>query len=139
MPRLRGRRGATIVEVIMSVLLVASIAVVCATVSITGRANEYRLRKRVAAGLAAQRLLEELKGYVTADVDAAPGPGGPPNGWGLPGDLCGECEALRPGRHRIDAGVWMPELAQSTGTLSYVVSLSSADQPTVELEVSWRD
>lgn len=134
-------RGSTLIEVVISILIVAVVTMSVFSVALVGRQSKGRATRRAAAAFAQRRLLEELKNYITADIEAVPGPGAFPNGWGLPGDHCG-CWALTAGTHRLDADVWLPQLAGRpyNGVISYLVTteaVSVGDLPTVTASVAW--
>ena len=126
----RGRRrvGAALVEVIISVLLmaVAVSAIMSAMVSTSLQSGRSQDREQVA--LCLTQLLQELKDYVTADPAPSPdAPGGAgPDGWQLPGDAC-NCWALDETRnHDVTARLPAP-LAQAGARMSYAVKVVQAN------------
>lgn len=132
--------GFTLVEVVIGTLLIAIMVGPLFSVALTARQSKPRVDQKTAAALAANRLLERLKLYVTADTAASPGPapGTSPNGWGLPGDPCG-CYALSPGVHQLAPAAWLPELPG--GSIRYTVTAlavgGGVSQPHVDVTLDW--
>lgn len=138
---MRGRRGATLVEVVISILLVAMMTGPIMSTVLSASMAQKRSEHRVAAAAAARGLSERLKAFVTADRSLANGPGVGRDGWSLPGDGT-EAYALAPGTHRLDAGVWAPGLKDCGGSISYSVAVRdtpSGPEPDVRMNVSWED
>ncbi len=134
-------KGFTLAEVVIAMLVVMVAAPASRATAMTGRQAAGRTGRRVQAAQAARGVAEALKLYQPADITAAPGPGGPPNGWGLPGDLCG-CAALRNGVHNLSAAVWAPDLAAQGGNISYTVTTKATalgPQPTAAFDVTWTE
>lgn len=136
-------RGTTLVEVLISVLLIAIVAGATFSVGLVARQNAGKRFRKLAAARASQKVLEALKSYVVADTAIIPGPGAAPNGWGLPGDSCG-CYALAGGRHELDPSLWLPELAAAPygGTIAYEVALrpsATGPIPDVRLDIDWSE
>jgi hypothetical protein len=134
-------RGSSLVEVVVSILIAATVAMGVFSVALTGRQSRARVVSRESAAFAQRKLLSELQNYVTADLTSVAGPGGAPNGWGLPGDSC-NCWALSPGVHNLDAAVWLPSLAGAPhdGAMSYTVTTQSTAMgalPTVTASIQW--
>lgn len=123
----RRRRGATLTEVVIAVLLLA-----LATTGLLGalyssvlgqRSGEARFRTAALA----RELHEELKNFVTADLAVTHGAPGAPS-WHLPGDLCAGCAggascwALASGcTHDVTARL-PADLRDSGMKMSYVVT-----------------
>lgn len=134
-----GRRGTTLVEVVVSTLLIGMMTAMCMPVFLTGRMSVGRADRRAAAADAVHGVAEALKGYVTADLSLANGPGTGFDGWSLPGDLSGR-RALESGDHALDSAMWAAPLASYGGVLSYSVAIRatpSGPQPDVSFRVSW--
>lgn len=139
--RLRPPRGFTLIEVVVAMLLTLVMATGVLSALVTARMSVGRTQRRAAAAQAVRRLAETLKAYQTADTTLVPGPGGWPNGWGLPGDSCG-CAAFQPGVHALNASVWAPDLATVGGNISYTVAETSTPlgpQPTTSFSVTWKE
>ena len=140
-PKGRACAGFTLVEVVVGMLMVAMLVGPMFSVAVTTRMSKAKVDQRIAAAAIGNRLLDQLKLFVTADSNAAPGPNGTtyPNGWGLSGDSC-HCYALAAGQHTLDPGVWAPELAGAGGAIGYsvaTVATGGGNQPTVTLSISW--
>lgn len=140
-PRRSAQGGFTLVEVVVSMLLLGLITAMCIPAFLTGRKADGRAERRTAASGAIRRVAEELKGYVTADPSLANGPGTGVDGWNLPGDQSGR-RALEAGEHPLNPALWADSLAPFSGRLSYTVSLRatpSGPQPDVTFLVSWEE
>ena len=138
---MKGSRGSSLAEVIISILIVAMMAAPIMSVALTSTMSSGRGTRRIAAVTAVRRVSEHLKAYVTADTTAARGPGEGFDGWALPGDVSGRY-ALAVGHHELAPERWSPELASYRGSLSYDVTLattSAGPQPNVVFRVSWED
>ncbi|MBI4387388.1 MAG: type II secretion system protein [Elusimicrobia bacterium] len=84
-PRKRARAcaGFTLVEVVIGTLLTAIVVTAVFSVTLTLQRGGGRAERQFVANQAAQKVLETLKDYVTADIgDPAQGPGG---NWCFPG------------------------------------------------------
>lgn len=137
----RWRRGHTLVEVVISMLLIAIMSALALPSFLTGRMSAGRSERREAAADDMHRLSEELKGYVTADRTLVNGSGTGPDGWSLPGDRSGKW-ALAPGTHDLAPTVWAAPLVAYQGALSYTVAIRatpSGPEPRVSFNVSWRE
>lgn len=133
--------GYTLVEVIIAMLLVLIMSSAIMGTALTGRQSTGRTVRRAQAAQAVRRVAEALKVYRTADTAAAAGPGGAPNGWGLPGDSCG-CAAFQNGVHNLSPAVWTPELTAQGGAISYTVTTANTalgPQPTVAFNATWTE
>lgn len=131
----------TLVEVCVSVLLVALMTAPIMSTVLTSSISSKRGDRRLNAAAAVRGLSEHLKAFVTADRALARGPGVGPDGWSLPGDAS-YLWALEPGRHELDPARWAPGLAESGGRISYVVAVRetrTGPEPTVTFTVSWED
>ena len=138
---MRGSRGSSLAEVVVSILIVAMMAAPIMSVALTSTMSSGRGARRVAAATAVRRVSEHLKAYVTADTTVARGPGEGIDGWSLPGDASGRY-ALAAGRHDLAPDRWSPELAAYRGSLSYDVTMATTPagpQPNVVFRVSWED
>jgi prepilin-type N-terminal cleavage/methylation domain-containing protein len=143
MIRTRRQEGFTLVEIMIATLLIAIMTTGLCSVALNSRKGVGPAKRKIAAAEAGRRLLEQLKGYVTADKDSGdlPGPGAGSKGWTLPGESCGDCFALSAGTHELDPGIWLPsDLASYNGKISYAVtslSTPNGNQPTVKLTITW--
>lgn len=136
-----GRRGTSLVEVVVAMLIVGLLSALCMPIFLTGRLSEGRAERRAAAADVAHRLSEELKAYVTADPSLAPGPGGGVDGWSLPGDTSGR-RALAAGPHPLNSALWAGRLAEFRPNISYTVEVRrspSGPQPDVVIQVEWQE
>lgn len=127
------------IEVLISIMLVAIICSSFLSVALTGRMSAERVKRRAAALFAVRRVSEALKAYVTADPALAAGPGGGFDGWRLPGDQSG-LSALAAGRHPLDPVIWAAELAPVSGRVEYDVAVRmtpSGPEPTVTFKIGW--
>lgn len=87
----RGRRGYSIAEVLIGMLLTALVVASVMSVVLTAKRGSSVSDARVAANNSARKVLERLKNYITASL-GEPGPNGGLTGnagWSLPGDTCG--------------------------------------------------
>lgn len=138
---IRKRRGHTIIEVVVAMLLIAIMSALALPSFLTGQMSVGRSERRDAAADAVHRLSEELKSYVTADRTLVNGSGAGPDGWSLPGDRSGNW-ALAPGAHDLDPALWAGPLAAYRGALSYTVAVRatpSGPEPSVSFQVSWQE
>lgn len=134
-------RGHTLIEVVVSMLLISVMAALSMPAFVTGRMAEGRSQRRDAAADAVQRLSEELKNYVTADRTIVDGPGTGADGWSLPGDLSRNW-ALAPGQHALDPAQWAAALTPFQGSISYTVTVRntpSGPEPSVAFRVGWEE
>lgn len=92
-----GVRGSSLVEVMIATLLL-SVAVSLITISVlNAMLIQTRVGKKEVVVNSIDRLLVELRNYVTEDTSPRAGaPGSPPGSWKLPGDTC-NCWALKTG------------------------------------------
>lgn len=137
------KKGFTLVEVLVGIVLVAVVVVSSMGVAVTSTGNAGRMDRRREAAQRVRALSDALRGYVTADPSLAAGPGDGPDGWRLPGDACA-CAALAAGRHELDPGYWLGSLAAAPygGTIAYTVTYDVAAagaQPTVAFDVAWSE
>lgn len=140
---MRDSRGTSLIEVVISMLLLAMISVPIMATILTGAMSSGRLQRRGDAAAAVRRVSENLKAYVTADPSLALGPGVGSDGWSLPGDSSG-LSALQGGRHPLSAEMWLQTLAPNpySGRISYDVTdrmTPSGHQPDVRFAVSWTE
>jgi len=136
-----GRRGFTLIEVLIATFLVAIIAGTVMSTALTSRMSVGRVDREVAAAAAVRQVSEALKGYITADRGLVRGPGVGADGWTLPGDRS-MMSAFTDGHHELDAARWAPSLAADGGQLSYDVATRmtpSGPEPDVTFSVSWND
>lgn len=139
--RASSEAGFTLVEVVVSVLLVAIMAASFLSIALTSRSDRGRLARRAAADAALRRAAETLNSYVTADRTLANGPGAGADGWRLPGDASG-LRALDAGHHPLDAAAWAPGLSDAGGRIAYDVTVRgtpSGPQPTAVFTVTWSE
>lgn len=137
--RLMGGAGYSLIEVVVAVLIILIAGSAIMATALTGRTSAEVVARRAQATQAIRRVADALKIHQTASTTAAPGPGVAPNGWGLPGDVCG-CAAFQDGVHALDPAIWAPGLAAQGGRVSYTVSSLATDlgpQPTVVFDVTW--
>jgi hypothetical protein len=140
---MRHARGTTLVEVIISILLVAMMTVPIMSTVLSGAMASGRIQRRLDAAAAVRRVSENLKAYVTADRAVARGPGGGVDGWVLPGDLSGQ-PGLQAGHHTLSSDVWLPTLAPRPylGKISYDVTARMTPlgpEPDVSFAVAWTE
>lgn len=99
----RRRAGAVLAELLVAgiILLMTAAAVAGMLVSVAAASKTAHARYEVS--LAAKKLRENLKSYVTEDISVTENaPGNPP--WHLPEDAaCSSCWALAEGRHEATA------------------------------------
>lgn len=134
-------RGHTLVEVVISMLLIALVFSLSMPAFLTGKMAIGRSERRDAAADAIHRLSEELKEFVTADRTIVDGPGTGSDGWSLPGDRSGTW-ALAPGTHDLEPATWAAALMPYQGTLSYMVTIRatpSGPEPNVSFRVAWTE
>lgn len=139
MPERAANAGFSLVEVVVSMLLIGIMAASFMSIALTGKMSSGRVQRRVAAAAAIRQTSEALKSFVTADRSLARGPGVGVDGWRLAGDQSG-LYALDAGHHTLDAAVWAPDLAAAGGTIAYDVTVHAAPlgpQPTAEFSVTW--
>lgn len=121
----RSRRGGALVEVVIATLLLAITVTGVFAALLTAGTQSGSLVEREDASLHIDRLLDELRNYVTSDttptVDAPGTPAGAQRTWSLPGDSCA-CWALQEGAHDVSAR--LPAALRARGaTLGYDVSV----------------
>ncbi|MBI3299209.1 MAG: hypothetical protein HYZ75_13655 [Elusimicrobia bacterium] len=137
-----GARGAALVEVIISGLLIAIAVSSVMGALLHARRGAGKTGSLERASLHAERLRTELKNYVTDDHSPLEGaPGTPPGSWKLEGDPC-DCWALREGAH--DASALLPEdfRTRHGATMTYVVSVTVVDGSPLrqaDIKVRWED
>ena len=139
--RAASQAGFTLVEVIVSVLLIAIMSTSFMSIALTSRSDRGRIARRAAADAAIRRVAETLNSYVTADRTLANGPGAGADGWRLPGDASG-LRALDAGHHPLDAAAWAPALSEAGGEIAYDVTVRttpSGPQPTATFSVTWSE
>lgn len=133
--------GFTLIEVVVSMLILGLMSVMVMPVFLTGRMSVGRSGRRATAADAVHRVAEELKGYVTAETSLVNGPGTGIDGWFLPGDRSGR-RALERGAHDLDPAMWAGPLVPYQGAISYEVTVRdtpSGPQPDVSFRVSWAE
>lgn len=86
------KRGFTLVEVVVAMLVTAVVVTSVFAVAMTVKRGTAVSERRVAANNAGKELLEKLKNYVTPETGTWPGPG-VGGSWRLPEDSCGTCPA----------------------------------------------
>jgi hypothetical protein len=135
------QKGSTLMEVVISILLLAMLTTPIMSVALSGRMASGRADRRIAAAASIRRLSESLKAYLTADRALARGPGAGLDGWSLPGDLS-LLPAFEPGRHELDPSVWAPALAPFSARVFYTVAArptALGPQPDVTFSVEWKE
>jgi hypothetical protein len=147
----RRRRGAALVEVVISMLLImvavaAIMGSMLASSLQTGPSNGQAGPSGVdqhqeQATLCLNQLLQELKNYVTADhttyTQDAPN-GAAAAGWTIPGDTCSNCWALTPGQHTINvAQAQSTSACANAASLSYTVTSNSDGTSQVVANITW--
>ena len=138
---MRNARGSSLVEVVISILLLALMATPIMSVALSGHMAAGRADRRIVAAAVVRRVSEHLKAYVTADRTVARGPGDGEDGWQFPGDKS-KLAALDAGHHELDPLHWAPALTPFGGTVSYDVMVrltSSGAQPDVSFNVAWKE
>lgn len=88
------KRGFTLVEVIVAILVTAVVVTSVFAVAMSVKRGTAVSERRLAANNAGKHLLEKLKNYVTPELahSGVPWPGpGVGSGWKLPEDNCGDC------------------------------------------------
>ena len=147
---MRLRRGAALVEVVISLLLIGvAVSAIMGTMLSTSLQSgpAGRIQNQEQAALCLNQLLQELKNYVTADYTTsnpdAPGGAGAA-GWTLPEDTCSglgsNCWALAPGTHNLDVTKAPPACAQNGATMTYavqVVTVNGLDTRQVTATLTW--
>ncbi|MBI3300345.1 MAG: prepilin-type N-terminal cleavage/methylation domain-containing protein [Elusimicrobia bacterium] len=131
------RRGYTLVETMIAVLLVSVVVTSVFSMVLTARTGVNKSGKKGQAVFYLREVVEALKTYVTADL-TAPGP----NSWQLPGDTCG-CWALQAGAH--NATGYLPTSftgAPTSGQLTYDVidmACGAATCKQVTFNLTWNE
>lgn len=129
------------VEICVSVLLVAMMSAPIMSTVLTASMSSRKADRRISAAAAVRGVSEHLKAFVTADRSLVRGPGAGGDGWHLPGDQSG-LAALEAGRHELDPVRWAPGLVSCRGQISYDVRVRqtrTGPEPTVTFSVSWSD
>jgi len=139
----RTRRGQTLIEVVIAILLLAMMTVPIMAAALSGRRLTERTTRRLQAAGHARRVAESLKAFVVADQALVSGPGDGPGGWSLPGDASG-LSALAAGHHTLSPAMWLADLAAAplNGTISYDVTVRmtpQGPQPDVAFDVRWTE
>lgn len=138
---MRGERGASLVEVVISMLLLAMMTAPIMSTVLTGSLSSKRADRRLSAASSVRAVSENLKAYVTADPSLVQGAGAGPDGWTLPGDRS-NLYALAPGHHELDPVRWAPGLNGFGATISYDVTVrttNSGPEPDVVFNVAWTE
>jgi hypothetical protein len=104
-------------------MLLSLVAVACGAVALSTFGSYAMDINKLAAAREAERLREELKNYVTADLSVTHNaPGSPP--WHLPDDTsCAGCWALAEGQHYLSRAPLSKMLTSGPAQLSYTVTL----------------
>lgn len=133
----RARRGYTLVETLVAVMLVSVVVTSVFSMVLTAKIGTKKTGRRAEAMYYARQYMEMLKAYVTADTTAV----GPTAGWVLPGDPCG-CYALQNGVHTMTTNLPASFTAPPVnGQLSYTVSdvpCGAFTCKSVSFNVSWQ-
>ena len=132
------RRGYTLVETLVAVMLVSVVVTSVFSLVLTARMGTKKTGRRAEAMFLARSYMESLKSFVTADTSQP----GPYPGWVLPGDPCG-CYALSNGVHNMTGALPASfRNAPVNGQLTYTVSDVACGASTcksVTFNVSWQD
>ena len=132
--RLNSRKGFTLVETLVAVLLIAIVVTSVFSLALTSKGASVKTGRREQALFYTRKAMEKLKAYVTGDQDfAAAGPNrarDQSKPWAMPEDACGgcggagQCWALDPNCTH-DLTQLLPQKlrdAPVTMTLGYVVT-----------------
>ena len=161
---MKNRRGYTLAEAAIGMLLVAIMASSVFSVAVSTRRGSDKSLKKLVADQSARQLTEMLKNYVTADQNTTliHGPANTTNSWSLNGavgapvsgggilDDCGtgtwsaanNCYALANGSHTLFGllPTWFTQ-APYNATITYFVwtqyTLTAGPMPGVNVTVSW--
>jgi prepilin-type N-terminal cleavage/methylation domain-containing protein len=141
-----GRKGFTIVEVVIAILLVGVMAMAFG-LAMTAKTAGVQVDCRTQASAAIRNVSDALKSYVTADATLT-SPVGPGNNaascsnkWHLPGDTNVNCALTNSGTHVPPTsllGVFAT--APCNGTLTYTMTTltpTGGDQQKVTFVASW--
>lgn len=137
----KGKNGYTLVETMISMLLVATIVTSVFSMVLTAKVGSVKSGNQGKAHLFARQQAEKLKAYISADL-AAPGPRGTalpsPDNWKFPGDTSGNY-ALAPGVHNVTGN--LPGSLVTLGwTMTYNVTTVACGAKTcqkVDFTVGW--
>ncbi len=149
--RLAARKGFTLIEVVVSMLLSAVMISAVFSVALSSKQTSARSDRRLAAAQAAQSMMQRLKNYVTSDpasiaiLGPTPRPGAA--SWYLNNppsvvDSLGDVYALQPGTHIITGtatDVIPTALAAYGGKVTYVVAAAPNSQLTITVSASWNE
>lgn len=121
---MKQRKGYTLVEVVIAILLTSVMVSAAFTIALTGKQSGPRLDRRMLATQAANSVAQKLRNYITSDVNNAQIAG--PNG-GAPGAASwqiGGIYALSEGGPRaLPAAYLPPEIASMPGAqITYTVN-----------------
>lgn len=138
---LRLRRGAALVEIIISMLLIGVAVSAMMSAMLSTSLQSGRSEDREQNALCLNQLLQEVRNYVTADTSSSPDApnGAGPKGWTLPGDTCNNCWALAQGKHTI-AVDQAPAACANATAISYVVTPVTVNNDTINqvtAQITW--
>ncbi|MDD5656968.1 MAG: hypothetical protein PHF00_06905 [Elusimicrobia bacterium] len=119
------RRGTVLVEVVISILVIAAAVsgLAGALLAAAGAPRQAEVREQAAAHVAG--LMEELRFYVTPEPlpdPAAPDGGNGGHDWRIRGDACG-CWALQEGVHDVTGRLPAPFLEAWNARMRYTVAV----------------
>ncbi len=114
---MKGKKGYTLVETMVAMLLVATITTSVFSLVLSAKVGAKQTTNRSIAHYHARQQAERLKAYVSADLTVN-GPNA--NTWNFPNDASG-LTALAPGTHDVTTA--LPAKLQALGwTMQYVVT-----------------
>lgn len=144
----KNRRGFTLVETLIAVLLISVVVTSVFSLALTSRVSSTKTQRRAVGLLYTRRAMEKVKAYVTADASAgmAATVGAPAN-WKIAEDLCntGEancasatCWALEACKHDVSpmlpAGLSDPPISMK---LTYTVTNAAGGAKKVNFQLTW--
>ncbi|MBI3547664.1 MAG: type II secretion system protein [Elusimicrobia bacterium] len=139
--RLRSRKGQTLAEVSIAMLLVAIATASTFGVILNAKRGTKKADTKEQMAYYANFLQQELKAYVTARTDITEGAPGIP-AWHLPQDeSCTNCWALSPGVHKV-SGMLPKNLSGPpvNGTLTYevaIITINGQEMREVKIKMDW--
>jgi len=139
-------RGATLVELLMAVIVLAIAVSMTAGLMLSGGGQAERPKRKEEVSLYIGALMDELKNYVAAPAAGSVEPGpdeeaAPGGNWRIPGDAC-NCWALKEGAHDVTASErFLPKEFRKThnARLTYNVTLNPDQTRRVDVTLDWED
>ena len=142
----KSSNGQSIVEIVISILLLAIVAAGIFGVILTAKKQTTKSKAHEDATLSANQLIQELQNYVTAldttdPLNLSSAPGTPPS-WHYPGDT-NTGWALAVGNHEVST--LLPLYLQSapyTAHLTYtvtVVPVNGQNMNQVNVQITWQE